>query len=155
MSAEVLVLYYSRRGGTVALATQVARGINAVEGMSARVRTVPPVSATTEATQSDIPDSGPPFVTPADLGECAGVLALETAVEVEVLATRDQLLQHGPAIRREGKILLETDRSSLRRRGARQGERQEEKGEEERAGAIAVHRGSWGSCSGEATVQGP
>jgi NAD(P)H dehydrogenase (quinone) len=74
MSTEVLVVYYSRYGSTAALATQVARGINAVDGASARIRTVPPVSAETEATLADVPDSGPPFVTHADINECDGLV---------------------------------------------------------------------------------
>ena len=74
MSTEVLVLYYSRYGSTAALAAQIVRGINAVDGASARLRTVPPVSADTEATQADVPDSGPPFVTHADLSECDGLV---------------------------------------------------------------------------------
>lgn len=71
---EILVLYYSRHGSTAALAAQVARGINSVDGASARLRTVPAVSAETEATQPDIPESGPPFATSDDLGECAGLV---------------------------------------------------------------------------------
>jgi len=34
--AEILVLYYSRYGSTAQLATQIARGINAVAGATAR-----------------------------------------------------------------------------------------------------------------------
>ena len=50
MTAEpyVLVLYYSRHGATAEMARQVARGVERVEGVSARLRTVPPVSATCE-----------------------------------------------------------------------------------------------------------
>ncbi|NND37130.1 MAG: NAD(P)H:quinone oxidoreductase [Gammaproteobacteria bacterium] len=71
---EILVLYYSRNGSTAALAAQVARGVNAVAGASARVRTVPGVSADTQASQAEIPDQGPPFATIDDLGECDGVV---------------------------------------------------------------------------------
>lgn len=73
-NTEVLVLYYSRHGSTAALAAQVARGINAVAGASARVRTVPSVSADTRATQTEIPNDGPPFATTEDLGECDGLV---------------------------------------------------------------------------------
>ncbi|MEO7478848.1 MAG: NAD(P)H-quinone oxidoreductase, partial [Lysobacteraceae bacterium] len=41
---EILVLYYSRNGAVAALARQIARGIEEVAGMSARLRTVPPVA---------------------------------------------------------------------------------------------------------------
>ena len=55
------------------MARHVARGIEEVEGMAARVRTVPRVSATAEATEPEIPDSGPPYATADDLKQCAGL----------------------------------------------------------------------------------
>ena len=72
--AEILVLYYSRNGATEALAREVCRGVDAVAGMSARLRTVPDVSAVSEAVEPDVPDSGPPYASSADLCECAGLL---------------------------------------------------------------------------------
>ncbi len=47
VSATVLVLYYSRGGRTAALARQAARGVESA-GAMARLRTVPPVSATSD-----------------------------------------------------------------------------------------------------------
>jgi NAD(P)H dehydrogenase (quinone) len=73
-ATEILVLYYSHHGSTAALAAQVARGVNSVPRAAARVRTVPPVSAQTEAVQPAIPDSGPPFATHAEVAECAGLV---------------------------------------------------------------------------------
>ena len=70
---EVLVLYYSRHGATAQLAREIAQGIDSVKGVSARIRTVPAVSANTEATESDVPEQGPPYAEPADLKECAGL----------------------------------------------------------------------------------
>ncbi len=72
--ADVLVLYYSRKGATEALAREVCKGIDGVDGMSARLRTVPTVSAVTEAIEDDVPDAGPPYATNADLEECAGLV---------------------------------------------------------------------------------
>lgn len=72
--SEILVLYYSRSGATEALAREVCKGIDAVPGMSARLRTVPAVSAVSEALEADVPESGPPYATPADLEECAGLV---------------------------------------------------------------------------------
>ena len=72
--AEILVLYYSHHGSTARLAAQIARGINAVDGANARVRTVPPVSATTEAVADTVPDQGPPYASYADLQECDGLI---------------------------------------------------------------------------------
>ncbi len=71
---EVLVLYYSRNGSTAELARHVARGVESVTGVRARVRTVPAVSPVTEATAEAVPESGPPFATHDDLRECDGLV---------------------------------------------------------------------------------
>lgn len=71
---EILVLYYSRTGSVAALAREVCTGIDSVGGAEARLRTVPEVSATTEATEDAVPDDGPPYVTIDDLQECAGLV---------------------------------------------------------------------------------
>lgn len=70
---EVLVLYYSRHGSTEQLAREIAQGIDSVKGVTARIRTVPTVSANTEATEADIPAHGPPYAEPNDFKECAGL----------------------------------------------------------------------------------
>lgn len=49
-SADILVLYYSRNGATRQLAELIAEGIESVPGATARLRTVPSVSAVSEAT---------------------------------------------------------------------------------------------------------
>ena len=72
--ADILVLYYSRKGATEALAREVCNGVDAVPGMSSRLRTVPRISAVTEAAEDSVPESGPPYATPSDLVECAGVI---------------------------------------------------------------------------------
>ena len=71
--AEVLVLYYSRHGATAQMAKLVARGIEEVEGIQARIRTVPEVSAVSEAMEDTIPESGAPYVEAKDLQECIGL----------------------------------------------------------------------------------
>jgi NAD(P)H dehydrogenase (quinone) len=71
--SEVLVLYYSQGGAVREMAQLIARGIEGVNGVKARIRTVPKVSANCEATESDIPTSGDPYAEPKDLGECIGV----------------------------------------------------------------------------------
>ena len=70
---NVLVLYYSRHGATRQLAELIAEGVESVPGVTARLRTVPAISAVCEATESDIPASGPPYVENKDLQECAGL----------------------------------------------------------------------------------
>ena len=71
--ADVLVLYYSLHGNVARMARFVARGIEQVEGMQARVRTVPKVSSVCEASEDNVPGEGPPYATLHDLDECAGV----------------------------------------------------------------------------------
>src|SRR5271170_4908030 len=71
---EILVLYYSRQGSTAALARQVCRGIEAIQGMQARLRTVPPVAPTTLKLDPPVPDQGPPYATHEDLEQCCGLI---------------------------------------------------------------------------------
>ena len=65
--AEVLVVYYSRDGSTAELARQACRGIESIAGASATLRTVPPVSAGSEAAPQPVPDRGPPYATLEEL----------------------------------------------------------------------------------------
>ena len=69
----ILILYYSLKGNTAAMANEVARGVELVSGIEARVRTVPSVSAKTESVESAIPADGPPYATLEDLKNCAGL----------------------------------------------------------------------------------
>lgn len=69
----ILVLYYSRHGGTLKLARQIARGIDSVVGCEALLRTVPAVSTDCEALAPDIPDSGAPYATLEELQNCRGL----------------------------------------------------------------------------------
>ncbi len=71
--SEILVLYYSATGSVARMADQVARGVESVEGMHARVRTVPAVSPETEQVADDIPATGAPYASAQDLFECAGL----------------------------------------------------------------------------------
>ena len=71
--SEILVLYYSQGGAVKEMAQIIARGVESVNGAKARVRTVPKVSAICEATESDIPTSGDPYVELSDLEECIGL----------------------------------------------------------------------------------
>ena len=69
----ILVLYYSRSGHTAQLARLLARGIEEVPRMRARLRQVPPVAPVTETAQPPVPDDGAPYVTKQDLAECSGL----------------------------------------------------------------------------------
>jgi NAD(P)H dehydrogenase (quinone) len=72
--AEILVLFYSRKGATAELARQICRGIESVAGAQARLRTVPPVTTIVEPPQSPVPNDGPPYATAEDLIQCDGLV---------------------------------------------------------------------------------
>lgn len=73
MSQDILVLYYSRSGHTAQLARLIARGVEEVPGMHARLRQVPPVAPVTEVAQPPEPEDGAPYVTREDLTDCVGL----------------------------------------------------------------------------------
>lgn len=72
--SEVLVLYYSQSGSTAEMARTIARGIEEVDGMQARLRTVPAVSSVCEASAPLVPESGAPYAELEDLQECSGLI---------------------------------------------------------------------------------
>lgn len=72
--SDILVLYYSRGGSVARLARQIARGIEEVDGMQARLRTLPPVAPVTQVAAPPEPEDGAPYVEKGDLSECAGLL---------------------------------------------------------------------------------
>lgn len=73
MTPYILVLYYSRYGSVKQMAQHIARGIESIDGIEAKIRTVPPISPTTEAVDPAIPESGAPYATLDDLKNCAGL----------------------------------------------------------------------------------
>ncbi|MDP3088795.1 MAG: NAD(P)H:quinone oxidoreductase [Methylotenera sp.] len=70
---EILILYYSQGGAVREMAQLIARGVESVAGIKARIRTVPKISTNCEATEPDIPNSGDPYVEQSDLEECIGL----------------------------------------------------------------------------------
>jgi len=72
--AQILVVYYSRYGSTAELARQACRGIDSVAGARAALRTVPAVSAVSEAAPKAVPDQGPPYVTLEELRGADGLM---------------------------------------------------------------------------------
>ncbi len=70
---EILVLYYSQSGSVRELARQIARGIESVPGITARLRTVPKVAAVTQLAEPAIPPDGAPYASAADLAECVAL----------------------------------------------------------------------------------
>lgn len=69
----ILVLYYSRYGAVKQMAQHIARGVESVATMEAKIRTVPSVSPTTEASEPSVPETGAPYATLDDLENCAGL----------------------------------------------------------------------------------
>lgn len=72
--AEILVLYYTLGGSIRRMAELMADGIERVPGATARLRTVPRVSALTERPlEPAVPGSGAPYCELEDLRDCAGL----------------------------------------------------------------------------------
>jgi NAD(P)H dehydrogenase (quinone) len=69
----ILVLFYSRYGATAEMARHIARGVEEVPGVEARLRTVPAVSTLCEASEDTIPAQGAPYAELDDLRHCAGL----------------------------------------------------------------------------------
>lgn len=69
---DILIVYYSRTGKVAQLARLIARGVEEVSGMHARVRSVPAVAPVTQIAQPPVPEDGAPYASVDDLRECAG-----------------------------------------------------------------------------------
>lgn len=82
----ILILYYSRSGGTKNLALHIARGVDQVDGVDVLIRTVPEVSTVTETTAPPVPDEGAVYCTKEELAGCAG-LALGSATRFGNIAS--------------------------------------------------------------------
>ena len=70
----ILILYYSRYGATKQMAELVCRAVEMVDGIEARLRTVPAISTNCEATEADIPKEGALYVNNDDLKNCSGLV---------------------------------------------------------------------------------
>lgn len=69
----ILIVYFTRFGATAKLAEHIAHGVDSVDGIEARIRTVPAVSTTIETCEEKVPENGPPYVTLDDLKHCHGL----------------------------------------------------------------------------------
>jgi NAD(P)H dehydrogenase (quinone) len=74
MSSYILILYYSRGGGTADLARHIGRGVMRSGHFEARLRTVPPVSTAIEQTLPAVPEEGAVYCSKKDLANCAGLI---------------------------------------------------------------------------------
>ena len=72
--SEILVLFDSKHGSTAELANFISRGVETIDGMQARLRTVTPVSTITDSIEDTIPEQGPLYANLDDLKQCAGLI---------------------------------------------------------------------------------
>jgi NAD(P)H dehydrogenase (quinone) len=72
--ANVLVIYYSVHGATAALARAVCHGIESAGAARATLRTVPAVSASSEAAPRAVPAGGPAYATLDELAACDALI---------------------------------------------------------------------------------
>ena len=70
---KILVVYYSVKGATEALARAIGRGIEMTAGCEAVLRAAPPVAAQSGEALPAVPESGAPYVSKDDLRDCAGL----------------------------------------------------------------------------------
>jgi NAD(P)H dehydrogenase (quinone) len=69
----ILVLYYSHQGATFKLAENIARGIESIDGIEARIRTVPKISTECEQVAPSVPEQGAVYCSYEDLKNCSGL----------------------------------------------------------------------------------
>ncbi len=70
---KILVVYYSVKGATEALARSIGRGVEMTKGCEAVLRTAPAVAAQSGEKMPDVPESGAPYVSKDELRDCAGL----------------------------------------------------------------------------------
>lgn len=109
----ILVVYYSRGGATAAMARHVARGVECVEGIQARVRTVPSLTSP----PSDSADT-PIAATQEDLKGCAGLVVGSPTRFGNMAAPMKQFFDDTSALWMQGSLIdkpagLFTSTSSL------------------------------------------
>jgi len=96
----ILVLYYSRDGATEAMARQVARGVECVSGIEARLRTVPSLSGPADdAERMALP------ATQEDLKHCAGLVMGSPTRFGNMAAPLKQFLDESSALWLQGSLI--------------------------------------------------
>ena len=96
----VLVLYYSREGATAAMARQVARGVECVSGIEARLRTVPSLSTADTASED-----AALHATQDDLKRCAGLVLGSPTRFGNMAAPMKQFLDESSALWLQGSLI--------------------------------------------------
>lgn len=72
--STVLIVVHSVHGNTLAMARDVARGVEEVTACQARLRSVPPITSAIDPESRALPDDGPALVERADLADCQGLI---------------------------------------------------------------------------------
>jgi NAD(P)H dehydrogenase (quinone) len=71
----ILVLYYSKTSNTCKMAKKICHGVDSIEGIEARLRTVPELKLATDTESTPkIPNAGAPYATIEDLENCSGLI---------------------------------------------------------------------------------
>ena len=96
----ILVLYYSREGATAAMARQVARGVECVSGIEARMRTVPSLASADTASED-----GALHATQDDLRGCAGLVMGSPTRFGNMAAPMKQFLDESSALWLQGALI--------------------------------------------------
>ena len=96
----ILVLYYSRDGATESMARQVARGVECVSGIEARLRTVPSLSA-----PADDPERMALPAIQEDLKHCAGLVMGSPTRFGNMAAPLKQFLDESSALWLQGSLI--------------------------------------------------
>ena len=71
---KILIVYYSKHGGTAALAEHIGSGVDFNPDCEAIIRCLPEVSANSEKTTGSIPDRGVPYAEQNDLLDCDALI---------------------------------------------------------------------------------
>ncbi len=71
---EILIVCHSVHGNTLAMAREVARGVESVDRASARLRSVAPVTSAIDPVAREPAADGPALVDVRDLEECDGLI---------------------------------------------------------------------------------
>ena len=74
MTPYILILFYSRNGSTFEMAKHIARGVEQLSNIEARIRTVPAVSTVIEASEPAVPIEGAIYCSESDIKNCAGLI---------------------------------------------------------------------------------
>jgi NAD(P)H dehydrogenase (quinone) len=71
---NILIVCHSVHGNTYAMAREIARGVEHVDGACAVLRSVPPITSAIDPEVKTLPETGPALVQSSDLNDCSGLI---------------------------------------------------------------------------------